>query len=444
MIPKNIQLTLRIPKGSPLTPEEVDANFVVLRDAITALAEEFNTARLIIGEEPPVGERPGTLWIPADFRSIYVWNSGNSTWFNLTPKEVLHVTDTGSGVNYIIQMPEGITTYADLEGRVIVMRSVHASTGASKLLVKNSEGTLFDNTGLNLVNHYLGTLEPNDIKVGQKVMVVLNSGQFQLLTPTPPIRLSDYRNVFTYRSNLAAVPVSGGKLTFTHGLKYNGNDIMPALVQVFLRRKTSSGAHESGIVIDPGKEIDGSCLWTASRGSENEMFWPVVRTLKNATTIEVGFYYPNGIAMLWGHLGKNGQASGAGSIGDPSLYDVIVYAIAFNPDQFGSNLDQIQSGGGSQVPVVTAHPANVTANQNQSMTFSVTANYGTSVTWFYDGQEVGGSRFSETESAGSTSISSVLTISGTSMSDSGRQVYARVNGPGGTVTSNPATITVNP
>jgi len=144
MIPTNIQLTLRIPKGSPLTAEEVDANFTRLRDAITSLAEEFSLSRIVIGNEPAAGERDGVLWIPADFRGIYVWNTATSQWVLLTPKEVINVTDTGTGSNFIIQVPEGISNYSDLEGRLIVMKAAHNSTGSSKLKVKNSEGTLFD------------------------------------------------------------------------------------------------------------------------------------------------------------------------------------------------------------------------------------------------------------------------------------------------------------
>lgn len=451
MIPTNIQLTLRIPKGSPLTPEEVDANFTRLRDAITALAEQFAASRVVIGEEPPAGERNGVLWIPSDFRGIYVWNSATSQWVLLTPKEVINVTDTGSSANFVIQVPEGISTYADLDGRLIVMLASHNSTGASKLRVKNSDGVLFDSVGLNLLNHYLGTIEANDIKVGQKVLIVYNSGQFQLLSPTPPVRLVDFRNVYTYQSNLAAVPASsGGVLTFTHGLTHAGNPIHPGLIRVAFRRKGSDFTHTSGIIIKVGDEIDAATLWNASRGSENENFWPSIRTFTSPTEIRVQFYFPHGLALTWNELGKNGN-TGAFSRGRIEIdgvsgytnWEVRVYATAFNPDQLGSTSGSSQTPG-SNPPVITTQPSNQTITAGANATFQVIANNGTTVDWFIDGSQVSGSRFSDTDTVNGIQVTSILVISQTTMSDNNRKLIAKVNGPAGFVDSNEVTLTVNP
>jgi hypothetical protein len=447
MIPTNIQLTLRIPKGSPLTAEEVDANFTRLRDAITSLAEEFSLSRIVIGNEPAAGERDGVLWIPADFRGIYVWNTATSQWVLLTPKEVINVTDTGTGTNFIIQMPEGISNYSDLEGRLIVMKAAHNSTGSSKLKVKNSEGTVFDSDGLNLFNHYLGSIEANDIKAGQKVLVVYNTGNFQMLSPTPPVRVADLRNVYTYQSNLAAVPSSsGGVLTYTHGLTHAGNAVAPSIVNVKLRRKVSDFTHTSGLVVKVGDEISAEALWTATRGSENEMFWPVVRVFSSATEIRVQFYYPAGIALPWNWLNKNGSTNSAdrGGISESGAYtnwEVRVNAMAFNPDQLGSTSGGNQSGG-SNAPVIVTQPSNQTGSSGGSISFNASANYGTSIDWYFDGSQISGSRFTDVDTVTGTVVSSTLTISGLSMSDDGKKVYAIVNGAGGTVTSNTVTLTV--
>jgi len=447
MIPTNIQLTLRIPKGSPLTAEEVDANFTRLRDAITALAEEFSLSRVVIGNEPPAGEREGVLWIPADFRGIYVWNSATSQWVLLTPKEVINATDTGTGANFIIQVPEGISNYSDLEGRLIVMKASHNSTGTSKLKVKNSAGTLFDNDGLNFFNHYLGSIEANDIKAGQKVLLVYNTGNFQMLSPTPPVRVGDLRNVYTYQSNLAAVPSSsGGVLTYTHGLTHAGNAVVPSIVSVKLRRKGSDFTHTSGLVVKVGDEISAEALWTATRGSENEMFWPVVRVFSSATEIRVQFYYPAGIALPWNWLNKNGSTNSAdrGGISESGAYtnwEVRVNAMAFNPDQLGSTSGGNQSGG-SNAPVITTQPANQSQTQGNDITLTLTASYGTSVDWYYEGSQVSGSRFSDSDVVSGTTVTSTLVIDNVTMSDNGKKVYAIVNGPGGSVTSTEATLTV--
>lgn len=449
MIPTNIQLTLRIPKGSPLTAEEVDANFTRLRDAITSLAEEFSLSRVVIGDEPPAGEREGVLWIPSDFRGIYVYNTATSQWVLLTPKEVINATDTGSGANFIIQVPEGIANYADLEGRLIVMKAGHNSTGSSKLKVKNSEGTLFDNYGLNLLNNYLGSLESSDIKAGQKVLLVYNTGNFQLLSPPPPLKVSDFRNVYTYQSNLAGVPsASGGVLTFTHGLKHAGNDIHPGVVRVVLRRKTSDFTHTSGLIIKVGDEVDASALWTATRGSENEMFWPVIRTFSSTTEIRVQFYYPVGIGLTWNWLNGNGstQLKSRGRIEEDGVsgytnWEVRVYAVAFNPDQLGSISGGSQSGG-STAPVIVTSPASQSVASGGNATFTVTANYGTSVDWFYNGSQVSGSRFTDTDVVTGNVVTSTLTITGVTASDNAAQIYAVANGSGGTAQSSAATLTV--
>lgn len=447
MIPTNIQLTLRIPKGSPLTAEEVDANFTRLRDAITSLAQEFSLSRVVIGEEPPAGERDGVLWIPADFSGIYVWNSATSQWVLLTPKEVINVTDTGSGSNFVIQVPDGISTYSDLDGRLIVMKAAHNSTGSSKLKVKNSAGVLFDNDGLNFFNHYLGSIELNDVKAGQKVLIVYNTGNFQMLSPTPPVRVADLRNVYTYLSNLASIPSSsGGLLTYTHGLTHAGNAINPSIVSVKLRRKTSDFTHTSGLVIKVGDEVSAESLWTANRGSENEMFWPVVRTFSSTTEIRVQFYFPSGIALPWNWLGKNGntQSLDRGGISESGAYtnwEVRVCAMAFNPDQLGSTSGGNQSGG-SNAPVIVTQPANQSGATGSTATFTASANYGTSIDWYFDGSQVSGARFTDVDTVTGTVVSSTLTISSLTASDNAKQIYCIVNGAGGTVTSSNATLTV--
>jgi Immunoglobulin domain/Immunoglobulin I-set domain len=84
-------------------------------------------------------------------------------------------------------------------------------------------------------------------------------------------------------------------------------------------------------------------------------------------------------------------------------------------------------------PIITSQPANQTVNAGQTATFSVTATGAGTLTyqWYKGGVAIGG--------ATSSTYTTPATVSG----DSGSIFTVTVTNAGGTVTSNPATLTVN-
>jgi hypothetical protein len=178
------------------------------------------------------------------------------------------------------------------------------------------------------------------------------------------------------------------------------------------------------------------------------MFWPVIRTFSSTTEIRVQFYYPVGIGLTWNWLNGNGstQLKSRGRIEEDGVsgytnWEVRVYAVAFNPDQLGSISGGSQSGG-STAPVIVTSPASQSVASGGNATFTVTANYGTSVDWFYNGSQVSGSRFTDTDVVTGNVVTSTLTITGVTASDNAAQIYAVANGSGGTAESSAATLTV--
>lgn len=120
-----------------------------------------------------------------------------------------------------------------------------------------------------------------------------------------------------------------------------------------------------------------------------------------------------------------------------------MYAMAFNPNQLGSTSGSSQTPG-SVPPVITTQPSNQTITAGANATFQVIANNGSTVDWYFDGSQVGGTRFSDSDVVNGIQVTSTLTISQTTMSDNGKKLVAKVNGVGGFVDSNEVTLTVNP
>lgn len=177
-----INLTLRNTKLAPLTYEEVDANFVRLREAILAMAE-YSGRRLIVGEEPPVGERSDAIWIPPDFRAIFVWSVAGSKWVPIrdTP---LFATSLQSANAYSVTLAGDWTALEELAGRIITFRTPGANTGAATLKVNAFAAVpLKKRGGVDLAAGELGA--------GAIHVALYDSGVFEVLNPVvtfePPV-----------------------------------------------------------------------------------------------------------------------------------------------------------------------------------------------------------------------------------------------------------------
>ncbi|HKV05126.1 MAG TPA: immunoglobulin domain-containing protein, partial [Candidatus Acidoferrales bacterium] len=97
----------------------------------------------------------------------------------------------------------------------------------------------------------------------------------------------------------------------------------------------------------------------------------------------------------------------------------------------------VQSGnpGGAVIPTLTAQPSSTTVTVGQSATFSVAATGTAPITYQWQNAAT------RANIAGATSSS--YTISQVSMADNGLSFQVVVTDPAGSVTSNPATLTVN-
>jgi hypothetical protein len=137
-------------------------------------------------------------------------------------------------------------------------------------------------------------------------------------------------------------------------------------------------------------------------------------------------WYKGGVAI--GGATSNTYTTPATVLGDSgSLFSVIV-----------TNGSGTATGGPATLtvntaPIITSQPANQTVNAGQTATFSVTATGAGTLTyqWFKGGTAIGG--------ATSSTYTTPATVSG----DSGSLFTVTVTNAGGTVTSNPATLTVN-
>ena len=137
-------------------------------------------------------------------------------------------------------------------------------------------------------------------------------------------------------------------------------------------------------------------------------------------------WYKGGVAI--GGATSNTYTTPATVLGDNgSLFTVIV-----------TNVSGTATGGPATLtvntaPIITSQPANQTVNAGQTATFSVTATGAGTLTyqWYKGGSAIGG--------ATSSTYTTPATVSG----DSGSVFTVTVTNAGGTVTSNPATLTVN-
>lgn len=175
----DISLVFRTVKGSPLTAAEVDQNFSKIRDAIIAVAQQYKF-RLVIGDEPPVGDREGVLWIPSSHNGIFVWNSTSGAWDQVT-EPALYAEATNVGNDYSITIPGSFASITDLKGRVIAFRTslVNGANSGGCTLKVNA----FTSQPLTKVGST--ALITGEIKSGAVYLACYDGAEFQLLNPTP-------------------------------------------------------------------------------------------------------------------------------------------------------------------------------------------------------------------------------------------------------------------
>jgi hypothetical protein len=137
-------------------------------------------------------------------------------------------------------------------------------------------------------------------------------------------------------------------------------------------------------------------------------------------------WYKGGVAI--GGATSSTYTTPATVIGDNgSLFTVIVTNVAGTATGGPATLTV------NTAPIITSEPANQTVNAGQTATFSVTASGAGTLTyqWYKGGVAIGGA------------TSNTYTTSATVSGDSGSIFTVTVTNAGGTVTSTPATLTVN-
>lgn len=397
--------------------------------------------QIVVSNSEPAAEDQDKIWLYIDENgkpvSFLRYVSGR--WIRVL-SEVLVGVSEGTGAAYTMTNASPVGSMSDVR---LVLLTIHTvNTGAVTLSIDGLPASPIRKVG--------GVaLAAGELAAGTAALLAwdLVNSVFQLLAPTPPIKVEDLRNVFTFRSTAQNLPGSGGIVSIAHGLEFLGTDLRPEFVRVVLRRKTGSGPynHHSGLVISEGDELDGGSLWSYFRGSENEMFWPCFRAVASDTQIRVHCYYPYGLAFLEGGGFPGAQASvtSLGSIGNASDYEMFVYAMAFNPNQLGSDLDSSTSGGGITPPVITVQPANDSVTAPASAVFSVEAQNADSIVWFFQGIEANGARFTKGSSTIGITTTFTLTVTATDVSENGAEVYAVVQNGGGGTTSSTVTMTVS-
>lgn len=186
-----INLTLRNTKLAPLTFEEVDSNFIRLREAIMAMAGSIGR-RVVVGEEPPLGERSDTIWIPPDFRAIFVWSVTGSKWVPIRDT-ALFATGLQSANAYSVTLAGDWTALEELAGRIITFRTPGANTGAATLKVNAFAAVpLKKRGGLDLAAGELGA--------GAIHVALYDGGVFEVLNPVVTFETPVVTKTFTVNS----------------------------------------------------------------------------------------------------------------------------------------------------------------------------------------------------------------------------------------------------
>ena len=81
-------LTLRLIKGSPLSHEELDDNFI-------ALDKQVGSSAMAIGPNPPTSPDAGEMWLDTNYDIVKVYDG--SIWFELPSSSSSSSIDAGTG-----------------------------------------------------------------------------------------------------------------------------------------------------------------------------------------------------------------------------------------------------------------------------------------------------------------------------------------------------------
>lgn len=262
----DIQLIFRLVKGSPLTAAEVDQNFSKIRDAIISVAQQYNF-RLVLGDEPPAGERVGVLWIPSDYRGAYVWDATAGKWERVREPK-LYAVATNVGNAFTISIPGDYTSINDLIGRVVAFTSSGNNTGAATLVVNAYTARPIKKNGTE-------DLIADDIKSGVTYLTVYDGTAFQLLNPSPhPVQAP-----VCWTSDAFDIPAFAHPVKIAHPFTKQ-----PEMVRLVLVCK----ALGSGYAI--GDEMDARSV-TADRnaGDEDDSAFTLV-ALKDENKFQIGTF----------------------------------------------------------------------------------------------------------------------------------------------------------
>ena len=174
----DVPLTLRIPKGSPLTAQEHDNNFVSLKNAILALSGTLQEGRVIISDTEP-SDHDQVLWIKPDGSGAFVWNNTLNKWVRVV-EPTLYGEATGVDGNYDLTLPEIFANYTELKGKLIAFRVNHDNPNSTPTLRVNELEPRQDIRIRGSEDVPVGGME------GGATAVVIHDGtRFQLLNPVP-------------------------------------------------------------------------------------------------------------------------------------------------------------------------------------------------------------------------------------------------------------------
>lgn len=287
----DIPLTLRLVKGSEVTKAEMDANLVNLRSAILQTVSDFKV-RVVVGAEPPLGERPNTVWIPDPSlnNTAFVWNTSTNAWVQFAQfvgRDVVFGAEPASGLrDKVVWIPSdyravyvwdgsawvavtapapyavasavanaysatipGTWTLSTLTGRQINLKIPSSNTAASTLNV-NTLGAV------PIVKRGGDALSADDLKTGMVASLVYDGASWNLLNPkvaiSTKIKISDI-----------AIPASGAKSDVLHNLGFTPDSVEFQLVCTVDDAATGYVA---------GWIFQGSTPWD-SPGSGDEEHW---------------------------------------------------------------------------------------------------------------------------------------------------------------------------
>ena len=181
--------------------------------------------------------------------------------------QVAYAEDGGANDNYAITLSPAPTAYT--AGMTIAFKANTANTGAATLNV-NGLGAK------TIVKDYNATLDDNDIKAGQVVIVVYDGTNFQLQTPFPPVGTNDSVGTVTNQSTGAVDPQTLGTITMT-GNTMDANSILR--VVAFGNYTTGSAANYTVRVNFGGVQVE---VITGNTTNEN---WKIECDIANQGSV---------------------------------------------------------------------------------------------------------------------------------------------------------------